>query len=802
MNRSVRQRTRGLRRLVRRMPSAQSFFSVFFSILLVISFFPHAALADVGESLTSNNNESAQVEGEDNTSDTNSQPSDNTQSTQNSETSNTSSSTKKDSTQKKKESTKYIGVKNNDNSRADVRDYDNGGAQNLKSTIKKLPARSPQRGAKSASADGTSIDSLKITWLTEDTTDDGQENNLYLQPTDNAERSVTAQIDFSLSGEYNYEAGDVQIRIPAHIFKDRDGNNYGNLVLPLKESPSTDTNFNWSLVGDEYVLTNTRKLSAASHVSIQLAYEHITPSDVVDMAKTSNLTARLDVLTHNDNTLSLTSDPLTAQIDTYEEVTSATKAANSDGGEGIRRLSKDDLLSEYPDAQIPDEYADETEFVVVRWYTYARHEGNTNFTLGYNDSTEPDGTQQSFVIENGTKNPITTDWRPNANTEYQFITTAYPASQFEPEVVYTLTNKATWTCTETDDQSTTTKDAVGTTTYLYHEPTPEVPGGNFYTAKWGDDNNVASLSDGMLATHNNRYTGSLDSLSGFRGCYGIYSEALNTLLKGTNDAPTTVDTSYTEYMIGYTLPWTRGENTTGDNVEDYDDNTVTMTLTDGGDHNPLTFTDQFTNTNVTLEPGTDFTFTGLQLVQPKTYRPYKYDGSNLESTQYIRDENGNTVKSDAENFAKGGSYGVGYSLNTDPAKIPNSVVEVQVDGNWQTVATVDWSDGKKYASVDFSSVSGTITAFRVSMETSADCVAVDKATMVPSIRLISNDKTRAVAERAMNLTEPEAYLTNTETMTATQRWGKQVTKFGQAQRPATTTCAAIRIKFRLFHQKR
>lgn len=430
----------------------------------------------------------------------------------------------------------FIGVEDNDNDLADVRDVDSGGGDALSVTVGsglgaaarsfglfRAPAGGGSVNATDVTAgDGSSIDSLNVFWLTEDTTDNGDDSLLYLYPSDNSKQTVTAQIDFSMSGEQDYAAGDIRLKIPAHIFKTRDGEWYGNLVLPLAEAPSTKTDFNWSYIDDGdggyYVLTNTREMSAATQVSIQLAYENVVPSEVVDNVESANLSASIELTTHAGNTLTRTADPITAQIDTHEKVTTANK-----GYRTYSTMTAEELAAN--GWAIPDGMtSDDGRYVVVTWYTYAHHEGNTSYKMEYAD-TPTDG-YSSFIVENGSGTEHASGWVSDGITSYEYVKVAYPRSQFESGTTYQLTNKATWTCTETDDQSQTTATDSASMNFVYNAPKEVYPQGHFYHEKWGDDNDAA------ITSHHDSYSYTRRGTDGGTGWYGSYPNALNRLKRG------------------------------------------------------------------------------------------------------------------------------------------------------------------------------------------------------------------------------------------------------------------------------
>lgn len=661
-----------------------------------------------------------------------------------------------------------------------VRDIDNGAGDELSLEVKSLspaeqqiaqirsrlmsngPLRASSASTDNPEGDGTSIDSVALTWVTPDTTDDGNASHLYLAPSGNNEQSLIAQMVVTLSGQHDYAPGDIRVRIPASILTSRLGYTYGTLALPLAESPSTKTDFNWTIDGDECVITNTRTMSAATQFTIQFSYEDIRPSSIIDMQTTDDVYANVSVLTNAGNTLTRSSDKLNAQIDTHETITSANKEYSS---------HKIVEASQIDSSRIPDDLKDEEYFVVVNWRTFCYLEGNTYSTVTWTDDLEGDsGTgYRCFVSSESSESwqhtVLSDDWRENGMSSMREIQTAYPLSQFNPDTTYQLTNTTTWTCTETDSGEQSTKTAVKTIDFSYQNPGVEHPTGNFYHEKWGVDD------DGWATSHNDMKDYTSYGKYAETGWYGSYPSSLNRLRHG-DDA----NAYYYEYLRGYTLPWLQNENTTGTSLADFEGTSVTMTMTDDN----VEFADAVDHGRLQLTPGTDFDFTSLRLLKPVIYKAVAYDSTGGSLADNVYDENGNIIYTGPSKRAHGGSKGVGYVRDYDPADIPAFTVEAQVDGAWTTVATVDWSDGA--TTKDVALPAGT-TAWRYSTTLSitddTSCAAVQDAFVRPQVTLHPSTLVMSLVNQAMeNQVMPTTYLTNHSSMTATQD--------ATATRPAST----------------
>ena len=670
-----------------------------------------------------------------------------------------------------------IDVTVNDNDKADVRDE----AKDMSSEVEedaaatvlasKVAKRTPARllaAATSAtaaapdvtSADGNSIDALTVGWVTKDTTDDGNAANLLLVPKDNSKVSAVAEIDFSLSGEHDYAAGTLQVKIPAHVFSKRDGSVYGTTVIPYAASPSTKTEFNWALVGDSYVLTNTRTLSAATAASIQIGFENLTPSEVRDMATSEPFSAQVLVTTAMNHQITRHSNQITAQIDTHETVTAATKGHPTDNFFDILTAAQ----MKAKGYTIPAEYAGETRFVVAHWYTYGYHEGNTLYSMDWSDTPESKGAYKCFAVSPTSGNSTKDSWSENSQTGYVYVNVAYPLSQFKADTNYTLTNDATWTCTETDDGSVTSKSASATMPFSWSAPKSVIPKSHFYSQKWGEDD------DADRTTHYDAY-GNSYSTPGRNGNrldpyspYGTYNTVANDLANGKDSK-----LNYGQYIRGYVLPFTRvaADN---DKLSSFGGSDVTMTLTDGEDG--LTYATS--GKSVHLTGADSYEFSSLHLIRPDVYKAVEFDGSDVSPSEIIRDSDEQVYLGSADP-AKGNTYGVGYLKDKVAADCPSFKVEAKVNGTWKTVTTVDWT--AEGDTRDVAMPAGT-TAYRVSVtigkstptkDGTSFIAAVGDAVVEPIVTLHATDDVRAVAKKALDEQDmPVTTLENSQVFVTTQ----------------------------------
>ena len=555
--------------------------------------------------------------------------------------------------------------------------------------------------------DGSKIEDVKVFWITQDSefTAEGiatpQEEidnaaHLYVAPVSNDELKLVYQIEAELSGQYDYQPGDITITIPAQVWHARkyeaadvagemvgveNANKLqGYLELPLPAAPSQKADFNWQIINGNYVLTNTRTISAASSVSINVAIRGVRPIDLVDMSHSEPISARIEVVTHQGNTIALTSEEIVAQIDTQAKITSVFK-----DGEVFESYPGLDakLLDNLPEGTKPEDY------VYVRWYTYHSHDNTQPYSLDIADvlcdayelvENSAGDVEKKFITEGivlGSTNydgQILSDGDVdftaeigdrinNATTGVQYANTvhlwsAYLKSAFEvpnatePQRVYYLENEVEWILTETDKTVTDATLGKGedlqkvtrekdTATLSYAPIKWKRPNGEFAVFKWTEQR---SLKD------------------------WLYGNALNTLENREE-----VDMEFIVETVGYGYPWT-SRQTQGfsydelNNTEKNDDlDRLDLDESSFGKLGWKQVTDDFRtffnfeDNELTSE---DFEIRSLRVSVPVKQR---YDKLNSGSWDYVTD-------------------------STLPT--PDLVIEYQLDNDnvWRHAATATWGE--------------------------------------------------------------------------------------------------------------
>ena len=179
--------------------------------------------------------------------------------------------------------------------------------------------------------DGTKIEQISVEWITRDTVEDGDDSRLSLIPSNDEPFNVRMRLNMALSGEHDYEAGDIQITIPKSIFETRDGKPTGKLTLSVPEAPDSRATFNYTDMGDYYLLTNTRKLAAATSAMFEFTMKDIVPHTIVDGMPNDNepgydktyatapFEGTVQVTTYLGNTVAKSSNQIDCVVDTSEK---------------------------------------------------------------------------------------------------------------------------------------------------------------------------------------------------------------------------------------------------------------------------------------------------------------------------------------------------------------------------------------------------------------------------------------------------------------------------------------------------
>lgn len=590
--------------------------------------------------------------------------------------------------------------------------------------------------------DGTKIEQISVEWITRDTVEDGDDSRLSLIPSNDEPFNVRMRLNMALSGEHDYEAGDIQITIPKSIFETRDGKPTGKLTLSVPEAPDSRATFNYTDMGDYYLLTNTRKLAAATSAMFEFTMKDIVPHTIVDGMPNDNepgydktyatapFEGTVQVTTYLGNTVAKSSNQIDCVVDTSEKVVNATKRAVS-------------LSEEWPEswpASLKPENAD--DYIYVDWYTASDIVGNQAFDmkveenahtnvsegtllLGYKDSKsgnlyKGDGTlsmeqtlQTGGYVSSGS----------GAFGGHAYV--AYPKSNFEVNKHYKIDNTVAYTLTSADDGTVTKATAQGQVVY-----TPvafKAPEGLYHVSKEGDGS-VRTLVDGDVE--------------------GVYGYALNQLRNGEN-----VDLSYRIASKAFTMPSTADPAGDPDDPDTYHKRAVDLRLVDDETHF------NFNNEALTAD---DFEFKSVRVDKPSMllYKKFSQTGP------------GYTGSSLTSQTIQGGTYG--YADDADPSSIPVLYVYGKAEGgDWVRCATLDWSSGSLKASAENgATVSGSTVGFpagtvdyKIELSTMRDGIFL---WAYPTMTLKATDAVKSQVEALYaNTDQPTTKTSNTVTLEAT-----------------------------------
>ena len=541
--------------------------------------------------------------------------------------------------------------------------------------------------------DGSNIEYISAKWITPDTITNDDDNLLYYKPSGNSQFDIRLQINYALSGEHNYEPGDIIITIPENIIKNRNGKYACDVILPFPEDPSTKADFNWKLIDGNYVLTNTKKMSAATKGYIQIGFDGLVPSDLVDMEVSEDFDAYIEVTTHKGNIIALRSNKLSAQFDTEARIVNNSL-----------RKKQYQTITRVPASEIPEEQRieGEEEYILVKWYLWASITANTYYTMDIVDhipqdaqvtDTLKESDVHGFIIGATSEDGITLEkdnvysGYKSGQTNHYYYETAYPASQFEPNVQYTFHNAAEMVITEVDPEATVTNanvqiedpqlktEAEASTTAIWSYTLPEWynPTGHFMVCKNGNDDKV-----GKNKTHHSSHPGGSSSDihiwkygNPIDRWYGIYPSGMNELDEGNN-----INLSYTIDSVGYTMPWMFDAGSFSVDGEMASRKSVNYTK-------PVTIVTEDTgvrlgNSQTKLNVFEDYEFVSIEF--PPT--PYVYTGTpkniNPDGTWQALTAGDGTFE---------------YTLDNNYNHYPDIILELYRNGAWEKYATASWKTG-------------------------------------------------------------------------------------------------------------
>ena len=302
---------------------------------------------------------------------------------------------------------------------------------------------------------------------------------------------------------------------------------------------------------------------------------------------------------------------------------------------------------------------------------------------------------------------------------YYYYTTAYPASQFKPDTLYTFHNTVRYTVTERDPAAAVTnpnvdngKDKDGNplgssdpklvtvatasakTTYQWSMPEWVDPTGHFYIVKNGNDDKEQHGQKKYNYTRRaDRYQGNPVSdlhiwylCDPIHGWYGLYPSGINDLqdLYAESGAEGSIRLSYTVDSIGYAMPWMfdstsfERDGAVASRLSRNYYLPVTMTTYDEGVSIGRSKEDAEGNNIGMLTPLVDYDFVSIEFPEA----PYVYTG---EPHNINPDGSWEAITAGDGTFL--------YERDNDRSHWPDFTLEALVGGEWQHVATASWKTG-------------------------------------------------------------------------------------------------------------
>ena len=335
-----------------------------------------------------------------------------------------------------------------------------------------------------AQADGTpaQIRSAKIEWLTPDSPSDGQANRLFIRKQDSdIEISMQFQVEIVLTGLEPHEPGSVRILFPRQIWHQRDSYynggqvqsaGYGGMTFSVPDAPSENSSWHWEEAENgQYAVVNDAALNAATQFSFQCTITGIEVSKIVDMLPSDPLKATVEVTTRSGVKDTMSTQELTAVIDTREFL------SNPGAGMSAQVYSTPENVPAGAKENLPGGPETANKYVFVRWTTWPLYEGTQYFSLDMDvwaGVAEGNGVSipgiilgESSVISGGTVGTETSGEQPGEHYSRQTVRynydgrgwndyrareiwAAYPTDQMQNNKTYTIRAASQWTLTEAD----------------------------------------------------------------------------------------------------------------------------------------------------------------------------------------------------------------------------------------------------------------------------------------------------------------------------------------------------------------
>ncbi|MBQ8935029.1 MAG: hypothetical protein IJ049_01310, partial [Oscillospiraceae bacterium] len=429
------------------------------------------------------------------------------------------------------------------------------------------------RSADNGSDTDITIDTFRAT-LRSGATLNGSGDYVWTATNNYADHAFVFRVTYSLSGTYEYQPEEIQIRIPKSILLNRKGtqSDYFELSIPSYDAEGlTDDNvYVYKEDGDSIVIYNRIEAPAAqngyfevSYSTSERTYEYADYDPENTGADTGNPNGKNGsdpffaaiIIKQNEVSKNATTDEIPVYIDTTAKIASTTKY------EPTLYTGWNNSWGTRP--------GDADDYYYLVWEVRSIISGTTqpyNFSLadtfdvqdgdvvGYKMQGETGYTSEQ--AGGGKVENLKTDYEYG---RYDYVLTRHLKSAYDEladqDGHYTLKNTVTATVDPADQVDEDTH-AVGSRSWTYEKPTFEYPTGHFYMYKWGLD-----YRDGRV----------YDSEDIRRFDLSDYVDGK------THTIP---DLAYYTYVHGYPYPWTVPAGQSMNEPESYGKEPVTYELID------------------------------------------------------------------------------------------------------------------------------------------------------------------------------------------------------------------------------
>ena len=333
-------------------------------------------------------------------------------------------------------------------------------------------------------AESSQIRSAKIEWMTPDSPSDGLANRLFLRKDDNdSEISMQFKIEVVLTGQEPHEPGSVRILFPRQIWHQRstyyaDGTvntqqGYGGMNFSVPDAPSERNAWHWEKAENgQYAIVNDAAINAATQVSFECTITGIQVSNIVDMRPSDPLKATVEVTTRGGVKDTMSTQELTAVIDTREVL-------NDPGADmSCQVYSTPEKVPAGIKENLPGGPETANSYVYVRWTTCPLYKGSQYFSLDMdvwagvaegNGVSIPGIILGESAVSGGTVGTVTSgeqtgehysrqtvryDYDNKTRNSYRSrdVWAAYPTEQMQNNKTYTIRAASQWTLTEADPE--------------------------------------------------------------------------------------------------------------------------------------------------------------------------------------------------------------------------------------------------------------------------------------------------------------------------------------------------------------